>query len=106
MLSRRLLYAYGEELQSPLASYGINGVSMSFDSSRTVAQGGIATSNAVMAQLRQSGLASRLIPLMWPRLVPPRVCKTLCAVTLVDGTGEERCTQCGGNDGAAVQLAG
>lgn len=56
------LYAYGEELQSPLASYGINGVSMSFDSSRTVAQGGIATSNAVMAQLRQSGLASRLIP--------------------------------------------
>lgn len=56
------LHAYGEELQSPLASYGINGVSMSFDSSRTVTQGGITTSNAVMAQLRQSGLASRLIP--------------------------------------------
>lgn len=56
------LHAYGEELQSPLASYGINGVSMSFDSSRTGGQGGITTSNAVMAQLRQSGLASRLIP--------------------------------------------
>lgn len=56
------LYAYGEELQSPLASYGINGVSMSFDSSRTVSQGSITTNNATMAQLRQSGLASRLIP--------------------------------------------
>ena len=53
---------YGEELQSPLASYGINGVSMSFSSDRIVTQGGITTSNAVMAQLRQSGLASRLIP--------------------------------------------
>lgn len=53
---------YGEELQSPLASYGINGVSMSFSTERTVTQGGVTTSNAVMAQLRQSGLASRLIP--------------------------------------------
>lgn len=53
---------YGEELQSPLASYGINGVSMSFSSDRTVTQGGVTTSNAVMTQLRQSGLASRLIP--------------------------------------------
>lgn len=26
---------------------------------------------------------------MWPRLVPPRACKTLCAVTLIDGTGED-----------------
>ena len=56
------LHAYGEELQSPLASYGINGVSMSFDGSRAVTQGGITTNTAVMAQLRQSGLASRLIP--------------------------------------------
>lgn len=52
---------YGEELQSPLASYGINGVSMSFSTERTVTQGGVTTSNAVMTQLRQSGLASRLI---------------------------------------------
>lgn len=26
---------------------------------------------------------------MWPRLVPPRVCKTPCVVTLTDGTGED-----------------
>jgi len=52
---------YGEELQSPLASYGINGVSMSFSTERTVTQGGVTTTNAVMTQLRQSGLASRLI---------------------------------------------
>lgn len=26
---------------------------------------------------------------MWPRLVPPRACKTLCAVTLTDGAGED-----------------
>ena len=49
-------------LQSPLASYGINGVSMSFDSGKTVTQGGVTTSHAVLAQLRQSGLAVRLIP--------------------------------------------
>ena len=55
------LHDYGEELQSPLASYGINGVSMSFSSERTVTQGGVTTSKAVMTQLRQSGLASRLI---------------------------------------------
>lgn len=35
---------------------------MSFDGSRAVTQGGITTNTAVMAQLRQSGLASRLIP--------------------------------------------
>lgn len=33
---------------------------------------------------------------MWPRLVPPRVCKTLCAVNLIGGTGE---------DGAPVVVA-
>ena len=52
---------YGQELQSPLASYGINGVSMNFSNERTVTQGGVTTTNAVMAQLRQSGLASRLL---------------------------------------------
>lgn len=53
---------FGEELASPLSSYGINGVSMSFSADRTVTQGGVTTTNAVMTQLRQSGLASRLIP--------------------------------------------
>lgn len=56
------LCTYGQMLQSPLSSYGINGVSMQFDGTRTVTQGGITTSNAVIAQLRQTGLASRLIP--------------------------------------------
>lgn len=26
---------------------------------------------------------------MWPRLVPPRVCRTPCVVVLTDGTGED-----------------
>ena len=56
------LCEYGEELASPLSGYGINGVSMSFSTERMVTQGGVTTSNAVMQQLRQSGLASRLIP--------------------------------------------
>lgn len=56
------LYTYGEELSSPLSSYGINGVSMSFSKDRIVTQGGVTTTNTVMSQLRQSGLASRLIP--------------------------------------------
>lgn len=55
------LCEYGENLDSPLSSYGINGVSMSFSAERTVTQGGITTIHPVMAQLRQSGLASRLI---------------------------------------------
>lgn len=56
------LSTYGEMISSPLASYGINGVSMSFSTDRTVTQGGVTTTNAVMMQLRQSGLAVRLIP--------------------------------------------
>lgn len=56
------LYAYGDLLNSPLSSYGINGVSMSFDAGRVVTQGGVTTNQAVMQQLRQSGLATRLIP--------------------------------------------
>ena len=55
------LTAYSDLVDSPLASYGINGVSMSFDSNRVVRQGGVTTTDAVMLQLRQSGLASRLI---------------------------------------------
>lgn len=60
-LHAAFLHAYGEELSSPLSSYGINGVSMSFSADRTVIQGGVTTNNAVMTQLRQSGLAVRLI---------------------------------------------
>lgn len=56
------LFAYGELLNSPLSSYGINGVSMSFDAGKVVTQGNVTTNQAVMQQLRQSGLATRLIP--------------------------------------------
>ena len=56
------LHTYGELLESPLASYGINGVSMSFSADKIVTQGGVTTTNSVMTQLRQSGLVSRLIP--------------------------------------------
>lgn len=56
------LAEYGDLVASPLTSYRINGVSMSFSADRIVTQGGVTTSNVVMMQLRQSGLASRLIP--------------------------------------------
>lgn len=56
------LSTYGDLLNSPLSSYGINGVSVSFDAAKVVTQGGVTTSQAVMQQLRQSGLATRLIP--------------------------------------------
>lgn len=56
------LSTYGDLLNSPLSSYGINGVSMSFDVAKVVTQGGVTTNQAVMQQLRQSGLATRLIP--------------------------------------------
>lgn len=53
------LHTYGELLDSPLASYGINGVSMSFDAARTVRQGGVTVGQAVYSMLLQSGLAHR-----------------------------------------------
>lgn len=56
------IHTYGEELDCPLTGYGINGVSMNFSAERMQTQGGVTTTNAVMTQLRQSGLASRLIP--------------------------------------------
>lgn len=61
-LHAAFLDTYGDLLNSPLSSYGINGVSMSFDASKVVTQGGVTTNQAVMQQLRQSGLATRLIP--------------------------------------------
>lgn len=55
------LSAYAEMLESPFASYGINGVSMSFSVEKIITQGGVKTNQTVMQQLRQSGLMSRLI---------------------------------------------
>ena len=53
---------YGEWIDSPLESYGINGVSMGFGSggsgsaSGVVERGGVKTSSRVLALLRQTGL--------------------------------------------------
>lgn len=58
-LHAAFLSAYGDALESPLASYGINGISMAFDAARTAAQGGVTTSKEVYNLLIQTGLAHR-----------------------------------------------
>ncbi len=52
-------YDNAEMLESPLASYAINGVSMSFDRSKTVTVDGVTTSNRVYKLLIQTGLCYR-----------------------------------------------
>ena len=58
-LHAAFLRAYGDALESPLESYGINGVSMSFAADRVIKQGGTTTSPEVYSLLLQSGLACR-----------------------------------------------
>lgn len=48
-----------ELLDSPLSAYSINGVSMSFDKSRIVSEGGVTTSSEVYSLLMQTGLCYR-----------------------------------------------
>lgn len=50
------LHDYGEVLSNPLSSYGINGVSMSWDKKTLVQRGPVRTTNAAYALLQQSGL--------------------------------------------------
>ena len=52
-------YENAELLESSLSSYAINGVSMSFDRSRTVTVDGITTSSRVYDRLIQTGLCYR-----------------------------------------------
>lgn len=52
-------YDNAELLDSPLASYAINGVSMSFDKSKIITEGGVTTSNEVYGLLMQTGLCYR-----------------------------------------------
>ena len=54
-------YENGELLDSPLSAYSINGVSMSFDSSKIVTVGGVTTSSKVYDRLMQTGLCLRAI---------------------------------------------
>lgn len=58
-LHAAFLHAYGDAVESPLASYGINGVSMAFDAARVAGQGGVTTSKEVYGLLLQTGLAHR-----------------------------------------------
>ncbi len=58
-LHAAFLQSYGQALESPLDSYGINGVSMSFAADRVVRQGGAVVSGEVYSLLLQTGLAQR-----------------------------------------------
>lgn len=58
-LHAAFLQSYGQALESPLESYGINGVSMAFASDRVVCQGGTLVSSEVYSLLLQTGLAQR-----------------------------------------------
>ena len=50
---------YGEILDNPLASYSINGVSMSFDRSKVYSENGVSMSSEDYGLLQQSGLTFR-----------------------------------------------
>lgn len=60
-LHARFLADYADTLESPLQSYGINGVSMTFDGTRVRQQGGVTTSGQVYGLLLQTGLAGRRV---------------------------------------------
>lgn len=53
------LASYGDALESPLQSYGINGVSMTFDGTKVRQQGGATVSGEVYGLLLKTGLAHR-----------------------------------------------
>jgi hypothetical protein len=52
-------YDNAELLNSPLSSYSISGISMSFDKSKVVTVGGITTTGEVYDLLMQTGLCCR-----------------------------------------------
>ena len=53
---------YGELLDNPLASYSVNGVSMSWDKSKILRVSDVDTSSAVYSLLRKTGLTYRGVP--------------------------------------------
>jgi len=57
------IYDNAELLNSPLSSYSISGVSMSFDRSKIVTVNGITTSREVYGLLMQTGLCHRRLDL-------------------------------------------
>ncbi|HEX2986146.1 MAG TPA: hypothetical protein VHO71_04950 [Caproiciproducens sp.] len=58
-LQAEFRHDYADLLNNPLSSYGINGVSMQWDKSVLVQQGGTFTTNSVLSLLRQTGLTYR-----------------------------------------------
>lgn len=50
---------YGELLDNPICSYGINGVTMQWDRSMLIQDGPVRTTSAVMSLLQQTGLTYR-----------------------------------------------
>lgn len=58
-LQAEFLASYADALESPLQSYGINGVSMTFDGTKVRQQGGVTASGEVYSLLLQTGLAHR-----------------------------------------------
>ena len=53
--------SYGLMLESPLASYSINGVSMTWDGSKVKQLSGVYTTNEIVAHLVQTGLMNRRV---------------------------------------------
>ena len=53
------LAAYGDALDSPLSSYGIGNVSMSWDASKIVQVSGVTMQRELYARLLQTGLCNR-----------------------------------------------
>lgn len=58
-LQAEFIASYEDALESPLQSYGINGVSMTFDGTKVRQQGGVTASSEVYSLLLQTGLAHR-----------------------------------------------
>lgn len=53
---------YGELLDNPLASYSVNGVSMSWDKSKILRVSDVDTSPVIYSLLQQTGLTYRGVP--------------------------------------------
>lgn len=52
-------HQYASLIENPLASYSINGVSMSWDNTKVLQKSGIYTSASIYGMLRQTGLTYR-----------------------------------------------
>lgn len=50
---------YGDQLENPLSSYSVNGVSMSWDKEAVQCVGGVYAAPSVLSLLRQTGLTYR-----------------------------------------------